>query len=116
MDLEWAQPAIAIIGAICGAATGIFMGGRRVGKIESGLSLNFKQAINESKKEIEDKVEQARKSFDETLKGLRQKINDVELDTARGFVSKGDFADFREEYRDNTQRIFEKLDNLPRQK
>ena len=63
--------------------------------------LSFRTAISESETKIEEKVDLARESFDETLKGLRQKINDVELNSERSFVAKGDFDDFRKEYRED---------------
>lgn len=113
--LEWAHAVAAILGAMFGAVGSIFTGGWRLGRIESRLKLHFQQAINESEKRIEDKVDSATGAFDETLKGLRQKINDVELDTERRFLLKGDFNDFREEYRENTNRIFDKLDQISRQ-
>ena len=111
--LEWAHAAAAIIGAMFGAAASIFTGGWRLGRIESRLKLHFQEAINESEKRIEEKVERAGSNFDETLKGLRQKINDVELDTERRFLLKDSFDDFREEYREDIRRIFDKLDHLP---
>jgi hypothetical protein len=46
---------------------------------------------------------------------LRQKINDVELDSERRFLPKQEFHDFREEYRENTNRIFDKLDQITKQ-
>lgn len=50
--------------------------------------------------------------FGETLKGLRQKINDVELDTERRFVAKDDFNDFREEYREDMRDLKKKIDAM----
>lgn len=114
INLEWAHLIIGALGAIAGAAGGIFIGGWRLGRIEGRLKLHFKEAIEESESHIEGKLEQARQGFDDTLKGLRQKINDVELNSERRFFLRDDFKNFLEEYRDNTNRIFEKLDNLPR--
>jgi len=99
--LEWAHAIAAILGVLFGAAGGIFAGGWRLGRIEGRLKLNFQEAITVSEKRIEDKVDEARVSFDETLKGLRQKINDVELNAERRFLPKDDFYDFRDEYRED---------------
>lgn len=101
MNLEWAHAFAAIIGAVFGMVGSIFTGGWRLGRIESRLKLHFEQAMNESERRIEEKLEEGRQAYDETLKGLRQKINDVELDTERRFVAKDDFNDFREEYRED---------------
>ena len=54
----------------------------------------LKNEVNESKEAL---VEQ----FKESFSGLRQKINDVELDAQKTFVNKDDFKEFREEYRDD---------------
>ncbi len=48
--------------------------------------------------------------FDETLKALRQKINDVELSTAKYFVAKGEFDDFRYEFREDMRDLKSKID------
>jgi len=100
-NLEWAHLIIGIMGAIGGAAAGIFSGGWRLGKIEGRLALHIQESISASEKRYEEKMGQATGDFGETLKGLRQKINDVELDTERRFVAKDDFNDFREEYRED---------------
>lgn len=114
MNVEWAHALAAIIGALFGAAGSIFTGGFRLGKIESRLKLHFNEAVSESEKRIEAKVGEAQHSFDETLKGLRQKINDVELETVRGFVAKGDFDDFRAEYREDMRDLKKSISEIPR--
>lgn len=113
IDLEWAHALAAVVGAAAGACSAIFMSGWRLGKIEGRLNLNFNTSIAASEKRIEDKVEQARMAFDETLKGLRQKINDVELETERTFLPKGDFDDFRKEWREDIRDIKTRIDNIP---
>jgi hypothetical protein len=112
--LEWVHYAIGIISAAVGAAAGIFSGGWRLGRIEGRLKLNFQEAITMSEQRIEQKLEEARTSFDETLKGLRQKINDVELDTVKTFVAKGDFDDFRQEYREDMRDLKKSIEGLSR--
>lgn len=99
--LQWAQAIAALIGALIGAAGGIFAAGRLLGRIESRLELKFKSAVDESEKRLEEKVIESTQAFDETLKGLRQKINDVELDAERRFLPKEEFVDFRAEYRED---------------
>ena len=101
MDIQWMHAAAGILGALCGAIGGIFVGGYRVGKIEGKLTLS----IAESEKRIEDKVDIATAAFDETLKGLRQKINDVEKDALLRYLPKEEFNDFRGEYREDIREL-----------
>ena len=108
MGADWANVIVAALGIAFGGVGGIFTGGLRLGRIEGRLQMQ----ISESEKRIEEKVELARQSFDETLKGLRQKINDVELNSERSFVAKGDFDDFRKEYREDMRDLKASIANL----
>lgn len=116
MNLEWAHVVIGLVGMVAGGAGGIFGGGWRLGRIEGRLKLSFQASISACEQKFEDKMDLATVAFDETLKGLRQKINDVELETERGFVKKEGFDEFRKEYREDMRLVFEKLDRLPRTK
>ena len=69
------------------------------------MSEKFAKKIDDAELRIEQKVEEGTSMFDETLKGLRQKINDVELDTEKYFLRKNEFDDFRKEYREDTRDI-----------
>ena|SRR5689334_3537557 len=122
-DLQWAHALAAIFGAIIGAVSAIFTIGWRLGQAESKISKDVKRSVDEaqpklekkvdainrsneqSKKMLEDRVDRAAKDFEDTLKGMRQKINDVELGTEREFVRKTDFFDFREEYRQDMRDV-----------
>lgn len=114
---EWIHLAIALISLLAGALGGLATGVWRVAQIEGRLKLWFKDSISECEKRFEDKVELAREAFDETLKGLRQKINDVELETERNlrnFVLKPDFDDFRKEYREDMRDLKNSIAQIPR--
>lgn len=95
--MEWVHAVAAIIAVLLSSAGTIFACGRWVGRSEERL----KTEIAEARIEIEDKVDSATKAFDETLKGLRQKINDVELHAERRFLPRDDFNEFRDEYRED---------------
>jgi len=97
IDLGWMHAVVGILGAGAGAVGGIFVGGYRVGKTEGRLALSIKT----SEIKMEEKLEATVRDFGETLLGIRQKINDVELDTERRFLQKGEFDDFRKEYRED---------------
>lgn len=114
MNFDWAHLIVGLIGSLCGAAGGIFVGGWRLGRIEGKLKLHFQQEMSKCEQRIEEKLQRAVEPFGETLRGIRQKINDVELDSERRYLAKDEFGEFRQEYRDDMKRIFDKLDHLPR--
>jgi hypothetical protein len=111
---EWIHLAIAVISVMAGALGGLLAGVWRVAQIEGRLKLHFQRSISECEKRFEEKVDRATEAFDETLKGLRQKINDVELETVKGFVAKGDFDDFRAEYREDMRDLKNSIAQIPR--
>ena len=103
MNWEWLHAAVAAAGFAVGALGTAFTGGWRLGRIEERLKLHFRESLFGVEKQFEDKLDQASNTFDETLKALRQKINDVELDSERRFLPKAEFSDFREEYREDVK-------------
>lgn len=100
-SFHWEHFATGLIGVVIGAIGKVFLGGIRVGRIQGALEMK----IANSDKRTDEKLRTEIGAFDETLKGLRQKINDVELDVERRFLPKGDFNDFREEYREDMRDI-----------
>lgn len=99
MDVpEWIKAIVPFISGAIGILVGIWHAGKKSGKEEADRDLQMNERLSA-------KVKEAIMPFDETLKGLRQKINDVELDTVKGYVAKGDFNDFREEYREDMRDI-----------
>lgn len=133
-DLDWLKPAvdvgIALVAGLSGSWLTAYRMGRRTAKDEAGVTARIEGAkfefdkklgeqtkqleatVRESEKNIEENVQQLTHEFGETFKAMRQKINDVELASERTFLKKGEFEDFRKEYRDNEQRKDEKLDKL----
>lgn len=114
LNLEWAHVVFAAVGAIVGAIGGIIAGVWRVARIEQDIRKDCSQDIAEATHELAEKLNDVSGQFDETLKGLRQKINDVELETVRGFVAKGDFDDFRAEYREDMRDLKNSIAQIPR--
>lgn len=119
LDPQWAEAGAAVLGLGLGVGSGLFMGGWRFGRIEGRLKLHFQQAIEESERRIEEKMTEATKAFDETLRAMRQKMvdtdNDVveaKLEAERRFLLKDDFHGFREENRQDMHLINTKLDRL----
>jgi hypothetical protein len=101
MNLEWAHVVIGAGSAIIGGAAGLVAGVWRVAHIEQDLRKEFSQDIAEATHELGEELRTLAGNFDETLRALRQKINDVELNTEKSFVAKPDFDDFRKEYRED---------------
>lgn len=129
MNWDWAHAVTATIGAAVGAATSIFTAGlrkgRSEGRSEEQVKSHVEQSISAAEKRLEMKVDEARRAFDETLRGLREQINkvdkrmsDSELDAERRFLPREDFTDFVKEYRedrkeqrDDMKRLLDKLDH-----
>jgi len=114
INLEWAHVIFAGGGAIVGAVGGLIAGVWKVAHIEQDLRRDFGQDIAEATHEVGEKLSELASQFDETLKGLRQKINDVELETERRFLPKGDFDDFRNEYREDMRDLKDSIARISR--
>lgn len=108
-DLTWIIPTAGFFFTI---AITLFAAGRWVGASEERMKLKIREDITESEKSFRETLESARHGFDETLKGLRQKINDVENDALKNYLSKNDWNEFRKEFREDMQNILTKLDHL----
>ena len=101
VNLEWIHIIIGGLSAFIGAAAGLVTGTWRIAHIEQDLRKDFSQDIAEATHELGEQLKELSSHFDETLRGLRQKINDVELDTVKRFVAKSDFDKFHAEYRED---------------
>src|SRR6266403_507438 len=116
MSVEWIHIALIVVGWMVGAAVGGVTG---TWKLASTVANTVARLVKEIRKDFSDrearlyekiagaiadrelKLGDLADQFDETLKALRQKINDVELNTTRYFAAKGEFDNFRAEYRED---------------
>jgi hypothetical protein len=116
MAEEWvyriANYAVPAFTGVLGVVGGIYGAGRRSAEREQAIKDELRGDMKSLKEELMDSSSALIEQFRESFAGIRQKINDVELDAQKNFVSKDDFKEFREEYRENTNRIFDKLDKL----
>ena len=112
VDFDWVHMIVGGISAVAGAAGGLVAGIWRIAHIEHDLRRDFEQEVAEATHELGEKLDNLSNQFDETLKGLRQKINDVELYTEREFMSKDGFDEFRREFREDMKSLNEKLDRM----
>ena len=83
----------------------MFAGIWRMARFEPELRRDITQEIAEATHDLAEKIDNETGHFDETLRGLRQKINEVELHIERKFVGKEDFNSFREEWREDMREL-----------
>lgn len=112
LSFEWVHLAIGVASAAFGAVGGLVAGVWRVARIEQGIRDDYVRRIGALKDDIEVKVESLVGQFQDTFAALRQKINDVELQTEKLFMSKDGFNDFRREYREDMSNLMAKIDHI----
>lgn len=112
--LEWAHVVIGGVSAVVGAAGGLITGVWRIAHIEQDIRKDFSQDIAEAVQELSMKISESGDQFDETLRALRQKINDVELNAVKYFLPRDDFDDFRKEYREDVRDLKNIIGAIPR--
>lgn len=124
-DTDWVQTGLAAAVALATGATGLAAGiwrwGRRDAKRESNVKADYGSKIDALREELRVAMSAASHNrsdvadeFRDTFAALRQKINDVELDTERRFVDKDSFAAFLKEYREDTRDIKHAIACIPR--
>jgi hypothetical protein len=114
MNFEWAHVIVGVLSAFLGGVGGLIAGVWRVAHIEQAIREDFQKAISRAENGIEVKVEALVAQFHDTFQALRQKIGDVELETARGFVAKREFEDFRAEYREDMRDLKKSISEISR--
>src|SRR5229473_2800764 len=121
MSIEWIHIALILVGWMVGAAVGIIGGTWKFASTIARIDRDIRREFSDREARLYEKIagaiadREARLSelafqFDETLKALRQKINDVELSTSKYFVAKGGFDDFRSEFRIDMRDLKSKID------
>ena len=82
----------------------------RIDKNRNDMEARINAALNESKKEIEDRQDRAVSAFDETLRALREKISTVELDTSKHYVRREDLRDDLADIKASIKNLSYKID------
>jgi hypothetical protein len=103
--IDWSHVIYGAIGAFFGGISGLVAGVWRMARFEPKLRKDITQEIAEATHELAEKIDDETNHFDETLRGLREKINEVELHIERKFVDKEDFNDFRREWREDMREL-----------
>src|SRR6266446_6256692 len=112
MLIEWIHIALIVAGWMVGAAVGIIGGTWKFASTVARIDRDIRREFSDREARLyekiagaiadrEAKLDELAFQFDETLKALRQKINDVELNTTKYFAAKGEFDNFRVEYRED---------------
>ncbi len=121
MSVEWVHIALIVAGWMIGAAVGLITGTWKFASTVAKMDRDIRKEFSDREARLYEKIagaiadREAKLSelafqFDETLKALRQKINDVELSTSKYFVAKGEFDDFRSEFRVDMRDLKSKID------
>jgi hypothetical protein len=100
-NIDWLHIIFVVVGGAVGGISGLVAGIWRMARFEPELRRGITQEIAEATHELEERIENETGHFDETLRGLREKINTLELHIERKFVDKEDFNDFRKEWRED---------------
>lgn len=106
---DWTHGITSFISVAFGAISGFAASIWRIARIEPTIREDFKATIDDAERRVEEKIETLVSQIHETFSAIRQKINDVELGTARGFIAKSDFDDFKRELREELREQFRDL-------
>ena len=112
MTFEWVHIAASILSAALGGVAGLVAGTWKIAHIEQDIRKDFAEEIAKRVQEREERLNELAVQFDETLKALRQKINDVELYTVRDFLKTREFDDFRTEYREDMRDLKQDISRI----
>jgi len=103
--IDWTHIIGVVIGGAVGGISGLAAVIWRLARFEPNLREKITQEIEDATKPLHEKIEEEIGHFDETLRGLREKINEVELHIERKFVGKEDFNSFRIEWRNDMSEL-----------
>ena len=126
-DFDWMRIGMnAAVGAVSGVLSAIdtaYKFGRDGVRKEQAVKDDYDGKIDGLREEVRREVAAIKESsneardllvdqFKETLDGLRRQFDAHQLATEKEFLRKGEFKDFRDEYRDDQRRTDDKLDKL----
>jgi hypothetical protein len=126
-DFDWIRIGMsAAVGAVSGVLSAIataYKFGRDGVRKEQSVKDDYDAKIDGLREEVRREVAAIKESsteardllvdqFKETLDGLRRQFDAHQLVTEKEFLRKGEFKDFRDEYREDQRRTDDKLDKL----
>lgn len=125
---EWARIGLEAAGwtasSFIGLLLGAWRGGRRSAHHDQKIKDDYtarvtalreetRTSMAEYERRADDRNDLLVQQFKESFEGIRRQIDQNRLDAEIRFLPKDDFKDWREEYRQDMQRIFDKLDSIP---
>jgi hypothetical protein len=127
MTDDWPRLALEGLGSLFSGVAGLVVGAWRWGrhsvlheqrlredytsKIEE-LREDFRMALAATASTNHEQVDAIVDQFKETLMGIRRQIDEDRLTNEKRFLSKDDFRDFREEYREDMRGLKETMNRL----
>lgn len=126
-DYDWGRVAIEAFAGAASGLSGLIIGawrwGRSSAETEQSIRDDYDGKINALREHVRVQMaeyeKQATARMDlllgqirETLEGLRRQMDELRYHNEHYFLPKNDFDKFRIEYREDTQRISDKLDAL----
>lgn len=130
-DYDWGRIAVEGIGGVFSAAAGLIVGvwklGRNSAVTRQAIRDDYDRKINALRDETRAQMAQAEKEASarmdlllgqirETLEGIRRQMDELRYHNEHYFLPKEAFEKFRTEYREDNQRIDEKLDRILKRK
>ena len=115
-DADWLKIAVqsgaALLSGIAGLFIGVWQAGHKRGKEDAAIEERLRQEISDEIGRLREELMKAIAAvadnrellvgqFHDSFAAIRQKVKDVELDMERRFLEKGEFDDFRKEYRED---------------
>ena len=126
-DYDWGRIAVEGLGGVASAGVGLVVGvwklGRNTAVARQAIRDDYNAKIDALRKHVGDEMARSEKEatarmdfmlgqIRETLEGLRRQMDELRYHNERYFLPRDDFEKFRTEYREDKQRIGEKLDRI----
>lgn len=126
-DYDWGRIVVEGLGGVASAGVGLVIGVWKLGRNSEVARVtirdDYNRKINTLRDELRAQMAQYEKEatarmdlllgqIRETLEGIRRQMDELRYHNEHYFLPKGDFDKFRTEYREDNQRIDEKLDRI----
>lgn len=115
-DIDWGRAAIEAAASAASGLVGLVIGAWKFGRSgaqgEARLREELIEMIAQQDKRATARSDLLTEQFRETLDGIRRQMDELRYYTEKRFLAKEDFAEFRNEYRENNNRMNDKLDAL----